>query len=126
MKPPPSDTDIVDEIITALGLPLRRSQAEAHAEIETSIEMLRREASAPFPNAPAVNKLAKSLRQQLEPFGDGLQIPLEGCDQRSLTARELSSALDWLARINGPSARVGRTKYLCAVLADGLVNRLAW
>jgi hypothetical protein len=61
----------------------------------------------------------------VEPFGDGLQIPLEGCDQRSLTARELWSALDWLARINGPSARVDRTKYLCAVLADGLVNSLS-
>jgi hypothetical protein len=71
-----------------------RTRAEAERAAETAIAMLRRDASRSFPDAGVIRKIAENLCEALE----ALEIPLKGCgDRRSMTARELQSALDWLA-----------------------------
>jgi hypothetical protein len=125
MKKPP-DSDIAETIATTL-CPLRRSKtrAQAQAGAETAIKMLRTEASRPFPDSASIKKIAGNLHKAIEPFGDGQQIPLGGCDRLVMTMRELRSALDWFEHLTGPSVRFDRAKYLCAVHADGLVNEFS-
>ena len=82
--------------------PLRRSKTEAQAQAgaETAIKMLRTEASRPFPRPDSIKKATRKLREALEPFGDGQQIPFGGCDRLVMTMRELRSALDWFEALN--------------------------
>jgi hypothetical protein len=126
MKQHPPDRDIAETIAIAL-CPLRRSktQAQAQARAETAIAMLRVDASRPFPDSASIRKIAGNLGKALEPFGDGQQIPLGGCDRHVMTMREFRSALDWFEHINGPSVRFDGAKYLCAARANGLVNEFS-
>jgi hypothetical protein len=126
MKKPP-DSDIAETIVIALRRPLHgsKTQAQAQARAETAIKMLRTEASRPFPDADSIKKLARNLDKAVEPFGDGQQIPLGGCDRYVMTMRELRSALDWLKHLTGPSVRFDRAKYLSASIAEGLVNEFS-
>jgi hypothetical protein len=126
MEQPSPDLDIITQVVDSLGALRRpRTRAEGERAAETAIAMLRRDASRSFPDAGVIRKIAENLCKALEPFGE-LQIPLKGCgDRRSMTAQELRSELDWLAPIDGPSARFDITKYLAAVLADALVNEFS-
>jgi hypothetical protein len=135
--------DTVEHIVRCLGelLPLR-SEAAALKAVETAIEILAKEASRPFPEVRAIKKLAKgspddfeTLCKVLEPFGNKFQIPLKGCDRPTMTLGEFRSgrmpfveqrsALHWLAELRGPLPHFGRTKYLAALLAEGLVNEFS-
>jgi hypothetical protein len=117
------DRDIIEQIGIAL-CPLRRSktQAQAQAGAETAIAMLR---MRPFPDAASIRKTAGNLRKALEPFGDGQQIPLGGCDRHVMMMRELRSALDWFEGLDGPSSKVDLPKYFAACHANGLVNEFS-
>ncbi|PNE10946.1 MAG: hypothetical protein CR217_11585 [Beijerinckiaceae bacterium] len=125
MKRPP-DSDIIEQIVTALA-PLRRSKTQAQAQVgaKTAIAMLRMEASRPFPNSDSIKKTTRKLHEALEPFGDGQQIPLNGCDRHMMTIRELRSALDWFEHLEGPSSKVDVPKHLAAIQADCLVNEFS-
>jgi hypothetical protein len=127
MKQHPPDSDIIEHIVTTLGRPLlgSKTQAQAKARVETAIAMLRIEAAMRFPDADSIKKITKKLHKALEPFGDGQQIPLGGCDRRVMTMQELRSALDCFEHINGPSVRFDGAKYSCASHADGLVNEFS-
>jgi hypothetical protein len=131
MKQPP-DSYIIEEIVTHLGRPLwrpgaarRPTNAEVVAALKKRIEMLHDLVPQPFPSAASIKKAAKNLHEALEPFGDGQQIPLGGCDRHVMTMRELRSALDSFEHLDGPSSKHDRTKWLCATFADGLVNEFS-
>jgi hypothetical protein len=125
MKQLPDKAEIAEQISTAL-CPLRRSKtrAQAQAGAETAIAMLRMEASMPFPDAASIGKTA-GLREVLEPFGDGQQIPLNGCDRFVMTMRDFRSALDWFDGLKGPSSKVDLLKHFVANQADCLVNQFS-
>jgi hypothetical protein len=124
----PADRDIAETIAIAL-CPLRRfkTQAQAQAGAETAIEMLRMEASQPFPDAASIRKIAKNLHSALESFwfSDGQQIPLEDCDRHVMTMREFLCALDWFEGLDGPSSKVDIPKHFAASHANCLVNEFS-
>jgi hypothetical protein len=122
----PTDNDIVEHIRTILGPTRgRQNRAAVEAAIECAITMLHRDSQS-FLDAGAVNKRAKNLRQELEPLGDELQIPLEGCGERCvMTLREFRSAVNWFEHIDGPSPKFDTSKHLAAILADGLVKEFS-
>jgi hypothetical protein len=139
MKQPPNEAEIAEQIGNVLR-PLRHSKtrAQAQARAEMAIEMLRKEASRPFPDAAFIKKAAENLRKAIEPLGDAGQTPtwlegregcgLEGCegyDGRPMTLQEFRSALDWFEHLDGPSSKVDRPKHLAAVHADSLVNEFS-
>jgi hypothetical protein len=126
MKQLSDKAGIAEQIGIAL-CPLRRSKtrAQAPAGAETAIVILRMEASRPFPEAGFIRKTAENLRKALEPFGDGQQIPLGGCDRHMMMMRDLRSALDWLEHLDGPSSKVDIPKHLAAIQADCLVNEFS-
>jgi hypothetical protein len=123
MKQPP-DSDIIEQIGIALGPP-RPGRRPVAAAIETAIAMLREGASRPFPRLDSIRKATGKLREVLEPFGDGQQIPLGGCERPMMTMRDLRSVLDWLDGLDGPSSKVDILKHSVATQADCLVNEFS-
>jgi len=91
----PSRADIVEEIITHLGVPDRPGiRDKVNVYIDTHLKccaMLRRQDFA------AISKLAKRLDDAVAPWMDGMDmpIPLKECD-RIGSMQELRSALHWL------------------------------
>jgi hypothetical protein len=100
MKKLPDKAEIVEQIVTALGRPLRqhRSEAKAYAAVESAIETIEqlREAtrdkpkpetgaeleyrnwySRSGPHAASIRKAAMKFRKVLEPFSGGLSIELK-------------------------------------------------
>lgn len=122
----PRDRDIIEQIVTELGRPLRdsKTQAKARAGAETAIAMLRMGASLPFPDVDAIKKIKRQLHKALEPFDDGKQIPI-WCGDRHMTMRDFRSALDWFEGLNGPSSKVDIPKHLAAIGADSFVNEFS-
>jgi hypothetical protein len=123
MKQPP-DRDIAEQIVIALGRPLRgsKTQAEAEAVVEMKIALLREAASIRFPDADSIKKATRELLKALKPFLDGQQIPLRSS---VITMRELRYALNWCGSIDGPSNKFDVLKHLAAIYAYGLADELS-
>ena len=119
----PDKADIVDQIVTALGRPLRqhRSEAEASALVESMIETLRVGYGGPRPDAASIRKAAKNLHKALEPLSDATPILIKGRG-RPMQLQEFRSALDWLGHTDGPSPKFDAEKYCAALYAYRLVK----
>ncbi len=151
MKKLPDKADIVDQIVTALGRPLRqhRSEAKAYAAVERAIETLR---EGPFrqkpklgeelgedrdwyfrcgPHAASVRKAAKKLLKTLKPYSGWLPVnlkdplPFRKVDEFTMQLQVWSSGLDWLAGHTDADVPPPSTKYLAAEFAYGLVNEFS-
>jgi len=154
MKQHPPDHDIVNDIFKELG-PLRqpRSEAEAYAAVERTIEQIEqlREATRDKPklgeelgedrdwyfrcgpHAASVRKAAKKLLKALKPYSGGLPVNLKdplrglrkGDDQFTMQLQVWSSGLDWLAGHTDADVRPPSTKHLAAEFAYDLVNEFS-
>src|SRR5580693_4466554 len=127
MKPLPDKAEIVEQIVTALGRPLRqhRSKEEACDAVERAIKALRAGYGHPRPDVGSIRKAAKNLHEALEPLNDAMPIFIKGCDRKNILVRELRSALDYLECTKGPSPRFDAAKYCAATFAYRLVNEFS-
>ena len=124
MKKLPDKADIIVQIVTALGRPLRndRSEAEASALVESMIKTLRDGYGGPRPDAAFIRNAAKNLRKALEPLSDAIPILIKGGDRGAMQLQEFRSALDYLENTDGPSPKFDAAKYCAALYAYRLVK----
>ncbi|HEY8033349.1 MAG TPA: hypothetical protein VIF02_13490 [Methylocella sp.] len=124
MKQLPDKAEIVEQIITELGRPLRqhRSEAEAFTLVESMIKTLRDGYGRPRPDAAFIRKAAKNLRKALEPLSDATPILIKGGDRGAMQLQEFRAALDWFVDTDGPSPKFEAAKYCAALYAYRLVK----
>jgi hypothetical protein len=118
----PDLDELVEQIETALGRPLRRTKAGPKATIKACVRLAREEARTAFPDAAAGAKAAGSLECAIAGYSDTMQIPIRG---GAITMLQLRDALGYLRGIEGPSAKQDTAKMIIAEIAAGLTRELS-
>jgi hypothetical protein len=120
--PRPDLDDVVEQIIVALGRPLRRTDEGARATIAERVLLARKEIVMLVPDAAAAASHAEGLDQATAAFSDAMPIPVTGVVMSMAQFRE---ALEMMKRLHGPSPKQDTAKQILAEMAAGLVQELS-
>jgi hypothetical protein len=135
-EPPPSRSDlsdIIEQIETTLGRPLRRTEKGAKATIAARIEQAKKEIAAPLPHAAAIAFHAEGLARASAALSDAMPIPVtEGTlnfggfvSVPKISMAQFREALEFMQRLQGPSRKQDTEKQVIAEIAAGLVQELS-